>query len=174
MGRPALTDQSFYAFLFRPSKNPKPVGLRHRILKGTTGQRKARINAYNKMPAEKQAVIDRAGHRDSYLKGASTFTEAKRTLREKAVRLGVVKPVAVRRPVIGPKQQIYDDAVIQHYHDEGLNTPRENAFRQRLAVTRRHTKREMLAATKAEIRRNAARRASDFDDEYDFNPWWYN
>src|SRR4030067_1175638 len=105
MGRPALTDQSFYAFLFRPSKNPKPVGLRHRILKGTTGQSKARINAYNKMPAERQAVIDRAGHRERYLKGETTYTEAKRTLRERAVQAGLLKPVRGRRPNIGPKQQ---------------------------------------------------------------------
>lgn len=175
--RPALSDASFLAHIFSPSKNPKPTGLRHRILKGSKGQRKARINAYNKMPAEKQAVIDRSGMRDRYLKGEVTYTDSKKALRESGVQQGLVKPLRQRQPPISAGQQVYDSAVVQHYRDVGLAQSKdwnERKFRSRLAATSRVDKRQMLIASRAEIRRNATRQKEDFADEYDFNPWWYH
>jgi hypothetical protein len=178
MRRPALSDATFFAHLFSPRKNPKPTGLRHRILKGTKGQRVARINAYNKMPAEKQAVIDRAGNRESFLRGEVTFTDSKRKLRETAVQLGIVKPVRQRMPPISKGQQVYDQAVVEHLKDEGLDSAEhwnERNVRKRLAVTKRITKRDILASDRATLRRQAARRPSDFEDDgYDFNPYWYH
>jgi hypothetical protein len=176
MRRPALSDASFLAHIFSPSKNPKPTGLRHRLLKGSKGQRKARINAYNKMPAEKQAVIDRSGKRESYLRGEVTYTDSKKALRESAVRQGILKPVRQKRPKISPGQQVYDDAVVEHLKDVGLDTqPRwdENKVRGRLAVTGKTIKRDILISDRAHIRRQAKKRADEFED-YDFNPWWYH
>jgi hypothetical protein len=177
MRRPALSDATFLAHIFSPKKNPKPTGLRHRILKGLKGQRKARVNAYNKMPAEKQAVIDRTGNRERFLRGEVTFTDSKRTLRESGVRQGILKPLRPRMPKISPAQAVYDQAVVEHLKDEGLDTAEhwnEKNVRKRLAVTNRVTKREILAADRATLRRRAAQRASDYEDEYDFNPYWYH
>jgi hypothetical protein len=177
VARPPLSDASFLAHIFSPKKNPRPTGLRHRILKGTKGQRKARINAYNKMPAEKQAVIDRTGNRESFLRGEVTFTDSKRQLRESGVQQGILKPLRQRTPPISPAQKTYDQAVIEHLKDIGLDElPRwnEKGVRKRLAVTRKETKRPMLSMDRSEFRRNAARRPSDFEDDgYDFNPYWY-
>jgi hypothetical protein len=129
------------------------------------------------MPAEKQAIIDRTGNRESFLRGDITFTNAKRQLRETAVRLGLLKPVRVRPRPIGRMQQIYDQAVVEHLKDEGLDQAElwnEANVRARLTRTNRVTKRNILFSTKAEIRRESKRPARDFEDEYDFNPWWYH
>lgn len=176
MRRPALSDATFLAHTFSPKKNPKPTGLRHRILKGSRGQRQARINAYNKMPAEKQAVIDRSGNRERYLRGEVTFSDSKKALRSLGVRLGIVKPLRPRMPKISLGQKLYDDAVIEHLKDEGLDQAErwdEKNTRVRLARTSRPDKRVILAADRATIRRQARRREDEFDD-YDFNPWWYH
>jgi hypothetical protein len=177
MRRPALTDASFLAHIFSPKKNPQPTGLRHRILKGSKGQRKARINAYNKMPASKQAVIDRSGNRDKFLRGEVTYTDSKKALRESGVRQGILKPLRIRRPKISPGQQIYDDAVVEHFKDVGLDQAErwdERHVRNRLATTQKTLKRQMLSSDRATIRRNAKRRSDEFADEYDYNPWWYH
>lgn len=176
MRRPALNDATFLAHIFSPSKNPRPTGLRHRILKGAKGQRKARINAYNKMPAEKQAVIDRSGNREKYLRGEVTYTDSKRSLRQSGVQAGHLKPVRRRLPKISAGQQIYDDAVVEHLKDEGLDQADrwdEANVRERLSTTTRVDKRQILSAPRSVIRREAKRRADEFDD-YDFNPWWYH
>lgn len=177
MIRPTLTDASFLAHIFSPKKNPKPTGLRHRILKGNKGQRKARVNAYNRMSAEKQAVIDRTGNRESFLRGEVTFTQSKRQLRESAVSQGIVKPVRQRARPISKAQQTYDDTIVEHLKDVGLDgTARwnEKRVRQRLAVTRKEHKRPMLVMDREQLRRNAARRPAEFEDDgYDFNPFWY-
>jgi hypothetical protein len=127
------------------------------------------------MTAEKQAVIDRSGNRERYLRGEVTFTQSKKTLRESAVRLGVVKPLRPRPPRISDAQKFYDDAIIDHLIDEGLDeTERwdEQNTRKRLAKTLRVDKRIILSSDRSIIRREARRPDSDFD--YDFNPWWYH
>jgi len=94
--RPALSDESFLAHLFSPKKNALPTGLRARPVAAAKGRSVARVNAYNKMPAVKQEVLKRSGLRDAFLKGQTTYTEAKKALRPKAVAKGVARPVRAR------------------------------------------------------------------------------
>lgn len=94
--RPTLTDSSFLGYLFKPSKNKQPTGLRKTSLTGRTGRNPRRLRAYNKMTAAQQETLKRAGQRDAYLKGESTLADAKRTLRQTAVNLGIAKPVRPR------------------------------------------------------------------------------
>lgn len=54
------------------------------------------------MTAVKQEVLARTGLREAYLRGEVSQVEAKRKLREDAIRLGVVKPVRQRRPKPAP------------------------------------------------------------------------
>jgi hypothetical protein len=129
------------------------------------------------MPAEKQAIIDRTGNRESFLRGDITFTDSKRQLRESGVRQGILKPLRPRQR-ISDGQRRYDDTVIEHLKDEGLDQAErwdEKKTRQRLAVTKRDTKRVILSSDRATLRRQAKRRADEFEDDgYDFNPYWYH
>lgn len=95
--RPALTEDTFLSFVFHPSKNAQPKGLRKSVLKGTQGGRsKARLTAFNGMTAVNQAILNRTGTRDAYLRGEVTLREAKRQLRQRAVASGIVKPLRTR------------------------------------------------------------------------------
>jgi hypothetical protein len=94
--RPTLSDRSFLAAIFRPSKNPVPAGLRKRHIVKTPGRRAARVRSFNKFTPAQQAIIDRTGNRESYLRGETTLAEARRQLREKAVAQEIVKPIRVR------------------------------------------------------------------------------
>ena len=96
MARPSYTFESFLAHVFSPRKNVKPTGLRKSTLKGSRGQRKARVNAWNRMDAVKQNIISKAGKRDAYLRGEITFTDAKRSLRNEAVERGIARPLKRR------------------------------------------------------------------------------
>lgn len=99
MARPNLSIDSFLRHVFQPKKHAKPVGLRKTTLKGLQGGRKkARLNAFNKMDAVKQQVLDSMGLRESYLRGEVTFTHAKQQLRSKAVQRNLVKPLRPRTP----------------------------------------------------------------------------
>lgn len=92
--RPALTEQSFLAHLFSPKRNPLPSGLRKTTLVGTKGGRtKARLAAFNRMSPASQEMLKRSGKREAYLKGETSLSEAKKSLREVAVNLGVAKPL---------------------------------------------------------------------------------
>lgn len=100
--RPALTENNLLAHIFSPKKNALPSGLRARDIAFTKGRKKARVNAYNKMPAIKQEILKRSGQREAFLKGEITFTDAKKALRPKAEQAGVVKPVRQRVPKAKP------------------------------------------------------------------------
>lgn len=91
--RPALTEDSFLKHIFSPKKNAQPTGLRKRTLSGLKGRKKARLTAWNKMPATNQAILDRTGNREAYLRGEVSIADAKRQLRLKAVDKGFVKPL---------------------------------------------------------------------------------
>jgi hypothetical protein len=100
--RPSLSDQSFLGYVFSPKKNPLPSGIRKSRLVGTQGGRtKGRLAAYNRMSPANQELLKRAGTRDAYLKGEGTLADARRTLREKAVQLGIAKPLRPRPPKTG-------------------------------------------------------------------------
>jgi hypothetical protein len=91
--RPKLSDQSFLGHLFSPRKYGQPTGIRKTTLKGTQGQKKGRIAAFNRMLPFKQELLKRSGTRDSYLRGETTLADAKTALRPKGIAAGVAKPV---------------------------------------------------------------------------------
>jgi hypothetical protein len=96
--RPALNDTSFLGHLFSPKKNPLPAGIRKTHLSGTRGGRtKARLAAFNRMSPTSQELLRRSGKRESYLKGETSLSEAKASLRQAAVSLGVAKPLPKRK-----------------------------------------------------------------------------
>lgn len=95
--RPALTEDSFLKHLFAPKSNPLPTGIRKRPIKVTPGRTKARVNSYNRMSPASQELLKRSGLRDAYLKGEATLTNARSTLRDKAVRKGLVKPTKAQQ-----------------------------------------------------------------------------
>lgn len=98
MTRPRFSLPAFLQWVFHPSKNPKPTGMRKTIRKGRSFDSANRIKAWNRLPAEKQRVIIESGKLDAFLRGDVTYTECKRALRERAVREGVAKPLRVRTP----------------------------------------------------------------------------
>lgn len=106
MSRPPLSEQSFLAHVFGPKKNPLPTGLRHRTFVGAKGRKVSRLNAFNKMSALKQEVLNRAGLREDYLRGDLTYTDVKRRLRTQAVARGVVKPLRQRTPSRAGSQSV--------------------------------------------------------------------
>jgi hypothetical protein len=91
--RPRLTTQSFLAFIFHPTKNPTPSGIRHTSVKASKGRKPARVRSYNKLSAEKQEILRRTGNREAYLKGETTLLNARRELRTEAVTRGITKPL---------------------------------------------------------------------------------
>lgn len=123
MARPRLTTESFLSHLFRPSKNALPSGIRKTTLKGKKGQKRARINSWNKMPGKNQEILRRAGLQDAFLRGDVTVTEAKRRLRIDAANQGIVKPLRRRAPSKAVSDDIY--GVFRHM-DRILQTDRKN------------------------------------------------
>lgn len=114
--RPSLSDTSFLSHIFSPKKHAQPTGLRKTHLSGKQWQ-KRRLASFNRMSAVQQETLKRAGKRDAYLKGESTLAEARRTLRESAVRLGVAKPVRTRSaaPKVGfQRRTALDKLVAEH------------------------------------------------------------
>lgn len=97
MGRPAFTEISFLAHVFKPSKNPRPTNLRKTTLKPMKGRKTARVNAYNKMDSVKQYILKLSGKKDQYLAGDISFIDAKRQLRTKAVDHNIVRPLRTER-----------------------------------------------------------------------------
>lgn len=88
-----VSESSFLSFLFHPRTTPRPKGLRKRRVTGRGKGRKAsRIRAFNKLDPVKQRAIDAAG-REKYLRGEMTLVEARRSIRPRAVEIGVAKPV---------------------------------------------------------------------------------
>ena len=117
MHRPALSDQSFLAHVFSPKKNAQPTGLRKSTLDSVKGRKVSRLHAYNRMTSVKQEILRRTGMREAYLRGETTFVEARRQLRLTAVNIGVVKPLRPRshRPAIAkvtPSRRYRLDAMI--------------------------------------------------------------
>lgn len=90
--RPALSSESFLASVFRPSKNPRPVGLRKRTLSNTASRRASRVKTYNRFDAVKQEILERTGNREAYLRGDVTLAQARQELRVDAIARGIAKP----------------------------------------------------------------------------------
>ncbi len=175
--RPALSEESFLAHLFSPKKNALPTGLRARPVVVSKGRSKARVNAYNKMPAVKQEVLKRAGLRDAYLKGETTFLDAKKALRPKAVEKGIVRPVRTKKQVVtGPRRNsratagsIARNAMIQLARAE-----REFQAPTIIAGATFVQEDDADKLTYDQIKERA--RSSDYEiivDGQTFNPYWY-
>lgn len=121
--RPKLTADSFLAYIFHPKKNPQPSGLRKTTLTGLKGGRKkTRLNAFNKLTADKQAILTRSGSRDAYLRGETTLTEAKAKLRPEAISKGITKPVKARAPKTTPRKRDLGEGWRVFHHLNNLNT----------------------------------------------------
>ncbi len=104
--KPALTDSSFLASIFRPGKNAIPAGLRKRQVVKTPGRSAARVRSFNRLTPAQQAILDRAGKREDYLRGTTTLAKAKGALREQAVQLGIVRPPKV--PKVSADRTIHE------------------------------------------------------------------
>jgi hypothetical protein len=116
--RPRLSDSSFLAHIFSPKKNAIPTGLRKSQLSGKNWN-KGRLRSYNRMSAVNQEILKRSGTRDAYLNGQGTLADAKRSLRAKAVQLGVAKPVRTRGPKAPTKASgVTQRQVAQYWHNQ--------------------------------------------------------
>src|SRR4051812_49430576 len=116
MQRPILSDTSFLAHVFGPKRNPKPTGIRKsKPLKGVKGQTKVRIAAFNRMSPVSQELLKRSGLKESYLRGQTTLSDAKRVMHAQAATLGLAKPgqpavIRVPRPLTRREQIDYQVA----------------------------------------------------------------
>lgn len=96
--KPPFSLRTFLAALFKPASNPAPSGIRKKRLTGLKGGRKrSRLTAYNAMKPVNQRMLEEAGQRDAYLRGEVSLSDVRRSLRDRAVDLGIAKPA--RRPV---------------------------------------------------------------------------
>jgi hypothetical protein len=175
--RPALSDNSFLAYLFSPKKNALPTGLRARPITATKGRKVARVNAYNKLPAAKQEVIRRSGLRDAYLRGEVTFTDAKKSLRPKAESLGIVKPVRTRGKATGIRQMNTRSAgsIALHLLRTLRSAGKSPSVPTVVAGSNFVQEDDVMTLTYTQIKE----RAKDTDymmvvDGKEFNPYWYN
>lgn len=107
--RPPLSDSSFLAAVFHPKKNPVPVGLRKKKLTSVTGRKATRLKSYNSMSALNQRILDETKQREAYLRGDISIADAKRALRNKAVDLGIAKPLRTKAtPTHAPSVRVGD------------------------------------------------------------------
>lgn len=182
--RPPLSDSSFLAAVFSPKKNPVPTGLRKRSVVSTKGRKTARVNAFNKMPSINQRVLDESKQREAYLRGDITIADAKRLLRDKAINLGIAKPLKPRvtaTPVTRPSRPgDRRSRVLNHLWDE--LTASETRSPVNITALRRGT----LLMTSDQLTRavamaapeiKAAARNKDEEVEIDgktYNPFFYH
>ena len=192
MARPRLSEESFLRFVF--GSDAKPTGLRHKTVKGPTGRKASRVTAYNRMSAEKQAIIDQTGSRDQYLRGEITQAQARRKLRERAEDLGITKPTLRYAQVDDAGQVTFkasrlDAAVINHMRREGITFGKSptkyhrtaakavDNMLHRLRQIPAHVKTEVIRSDRATIRRRAHDPSFNIEveDEPDtVNPYWYH
>lgn len=177
--RPSVTDTSFLAHIFSPKKAAKPTGLRKgKALKVTSGRKSARVSSYNKLTAVQQEILNRAGLRESYLRGETTLAEAKRTLRPQAVSAGVAKPTRQRGQQIRRTITPLDIMVRNHF----ARTMREaNRPVNPITITKEfeyldEPSEEMLGWEYGEFK-YAGRTGSEYEvfvDGQKHNPFWYH
>lgn len=90
--RPQLSDASFLSAVFHPATSQVPSGLRKRSVKNTSARNASRVRAFNKLDPLKQAILDRSGNREKYLRGEISLADARQELRSDAVQRGITKP----------------------------------------------------------------------------------
>lgn len=184
MRRPILSDTSFLAHLFSPKKNPQPTGIRKKTLKGLKGQSKSRVAAFNRMSPVNQELLKRSGLRDLYLRGDASLTDARRSVRPRAVEYGVARPLAANRPVLRVPRPMT--------HREQVNAQVARHIKRTLADSNKRFNAVKISERVPRIPdyivefvgdwdyhqiSDAARKGSPFDviedGEITFNPFWY-
>lgn len=179
--RPKLSDESFLAHLFSPSKQPLPSGLRKTTLKGSKGQRRSRLLSYNRMDPFKQEVLKRSGTRDSYLRGESTLADAKRALRPQAIAKAIAKPVKPRGKVtpVTDRRKRLDAYIAEHIKKTVRHTGRldERTVDAEIVWLGDDADNSMADWSYGQIK-YAGRKGSEYDRFDDtgrrHNPFWYH
>lgn len=182
--RPALSENSFLGFLFKPSKNQQPSGLRHNTLTGRTGRNPRRLRAYNKLSAVQQETLKRSGQREAYLKGETTLAKAKAALRPTAIQLGITKPVRSRtkpapaRDSTPEGRRVRLEAMIQkHLRTVIVDAGRPwNQQTSDAEIVYIEPENEMMDWTYGQVS-YAGRRGSEYETFVDgklHNPFWYH
>jgi hypothetical protein len=179
--RPPLNDKTFLAHVYSPKKNPAPSGIRKTTLKSLAGGRsKARLNAFNKMSPVNQELLKRSGMRDAYLKGQASIADAKRTLRDKAVDLKIVKPLRSRKTATkGRVLTSLDKMIATHLKTtlraEGKNV-NDRTVEAEIVYLGDNADTQILKWDYGRIK-HAGRRGSEYEVEVDgatHNPFWYH
>jgi hypothetical protein len=180
--RPGLSEDTFLAHLFSPSKQPLPSGLRKTTLKGTKGQTKSRLNAFNRMAPFKQEVLKRSGTRDSYLRGQTTLADAKRALRPQAIAKKLAKPTKQRiKPTpVSDRRRKLDEYIAAHLKRTVRNAGRpvnDRTVDAEIVWLGDDADTDMLLWGYGQIK-YAGRKGSEYekhdDDGHTHNPFWYH
>lgn len=175
--RPKLSEDSFLKFLFAPSKNPLPTGLRKQKLVGTKGRSKSRLAAYNRMSAANQELLKRSGTRDAYLRGETSLQQARYDIRPQAIAKGIAKPL---RPPASTPERSLDERVAGYVYrslTHGAGRPRVNGnkIRQRVPHLPADVKPRVLKWTPTQIRAYGADDSNKvMIGKTEVNPLWYH
>lgn len=164
--KPALSNKSFLQSIFQPSKHQTPKGLRKRSATKTSGRNARRVRAFNNLTPAKQAILDKANQREAYLRGDTTLTEAKNSLRAEAIRNGWTAPVTRTTSI-----EHHISSLVQRATGRNIDPDK---LHQRVNAMTPEQRREASSLTFAELQQ----RASDNDnlietDDGDTNPFWY-
>lgn len=183
--RPRFSLTSLAAHILSPKKNPKPTGLRKRKLSGKRGQKRDRVRRYNSWPAEKQAVLDKTGMRDDYLKGEVSYKDAVNKLSvDAAYERGMGGGDTVEDIIFSR----LNNAIIATHVRAGFKTKPEGGqfdpkeTRIRLTYLPDSVKPQVINASASEIRRKASDKSYEVMTPYRnrkgetvaFNPFWYH
>lgn len=164
--RPALTNQSFLQSIFHPSKYQTPTGLKKRSASKTSSRNTRRVRAFNNLTPAKQAILDKAGQREAYLRGETTLAQAKDSLRVEAIRHHWIKPSTKTSSIEHHVSTIVQRATGRNIDPDKLHT--------HITAMTPEQRREVSGMSFAELQQ----RASDKDnitetEDGDVNPFWY-
>lgn len=147
------------------------------------------MRAFNRLSAKNQLILDKTGRRDAYLRGETTVTQARASLRVEGIRHGWARPPRVRVDMVG-KVVAHITAVQTAATGQAPDPANLRARVERMtpaqraeAVTMSWGRLRQKAADRREMRPPVRQRggfSSDDDtgDDYyvdeEINPFWYN
>lgn len=168
--RPRLTDESFLKSVFQPSKNAIPAGIRKSSVKSNGGRKASRVRSYNGLSAQNQEILRRTGNRDQYLKGTVSLADAKRQLRQEAVKAHIVKPLGAttRRA-----QAIANLTAIASNRPERPNASAVSPETIKYNVNNRMSERQITAALNFNDYDDLIDAMDDGYDADGYNVYWY-
>jgi hypothetical protein len=177
--RPSLNDNSFLSHLFGPKRNPQPTGLRKVTLTGIRGGRtRGRLAAFNRMNPVSQEALKRAGLREQYLRGEVALGDAKKSLRQKAVQLGVARPIKPK-PLKYTIRTSLDARIAAHLKTEvrAAGKPlNEQSVDINVRLVPDDITTDVVTWDYAQIK-HAGRKGSEYEtviDGHQRNPFWYH